>query len=249
MKESREIVVIELPLSEEQMNIVQNELKPSVFLITENEKEKFGTKIRSFDLLNDVRNGKELHYMKLLILGKYAGKTDAELEKFVKENLEITEFISVSQSYEPVLGSDYPCSVNVSATTEQIEALCQTDYVCSIMPCDIWPMPTAEPGNTATPSPTIFDPGTPMPTHTPAPASPLPTNQNGAVYGDLNDDKVVDISDLTLLSLGLIGDVNFTDYMKSVADFDDDGAVTIADLARLRQYLSKKIDTLYEQRR
>ena len=250
LKEHREQVEIELTFSDEQFTAAQKELKPSAFIITGNEKEKFGLKIRSFDLLNEIRDGKDLHGVKLLIPGEYAGKTDDELEKFVKENLDITEFISVAQSYEPTLGADYPCSVNVSATTEQIEAMCQTDYVQSIMPCDLLPKPTAEPINTATAEPTIipFDPGTPMPTHTPAPASPLPTNQNGAIYGDLNDDKVVDISDLTMLSLVLIGDVDLTDYMKSVADFDGDSTVTIADLARLRQYLSKKIDTLYEQK-
>ena len=244
LKEHREQVEIELSFSDEQFTTAQKKLKPSVYLITENEKEKFGTKIRSFDLLDEIRQGTELHNVKIILDSKYSGTAD-ELEVFAKEKLDFTDFISVSKgNTDP----DYSSSVNVSATTEQIEALCQTDYVCSIMQWDIWPKPTSDAGSTATPLPTIFDPGTPKPTHTTAPASPLPTNQNGAIYGDLNDDKVVDISDLTVLSLGLLGDVNFTDYMKSVADFDGDGAVTLADLARLRQYLSKKIDTLYEQK-
>ena len=240
LKEHREQVEIELSFSDEQFTTAQKKLKPSVFLITENEKEKFGTKICSFDLLDEIRQGTELHNVKIILDSKYSGTAD-ELEVFAKEKLDFTDFISVSKgNTDP----DYSSSVNVSATTEQIEALCQTDYVCSIMQFDIWPKPTSDAGSTATPPPTIFDPGTPKPTHTTATASPLPTNQNGAIYGDLNDDKVVDISDLTVLSLGLLGDVNITDYMESVADFDGDGAVTIADLARLRQYLSKKIDTL-----
>ncbi len=240
LKEHREQVEIELSFSDEQFTTAQKKLKPSVFLITENEKEKFGTKICSFDLLDEIRQGTELHNVKIILDSKYSGTAD-ELEVFAKEKLDFTDFISVSKgNTDP----DYSSSVNVSATTEQIEALCQTDYVCSIMQFDIWPKPTSDAGSTATPPPTIFDPGTPKPTHTTATASPLPTNQNGAAYGDLNEDKVVDISDLTLLSLGLLGDVNITDYMESVADFDGDGAVTLADLARLRQYLSKKIDKL-----
>lgn len=62
--------------------------------------------------------------------------------------------------------------------------------------------------------------------------------------GDINPDGIVDITDLTELSLALLGDRNLSENQKKAADVDGDGAVTIADLARLQQYLSKKIDKL-----
>jgi len=49
---------------------------------------------------------------------------------------------------------------------------------------------------------------------------------------------------LTELSLALIGDNQLTADQQKYSDIDGDGAVTLADLARLQQYLSKKIDKL-----
>ena len=42
----------------------------------------------------------------------------------------------------------------------------------------------------------------------------------------------------------LLGDSELTEEQKSAADIDGDGVVTLADLARLQQYLSKKVDSL-----
>ncbi|MBR6923920.1 MAG: hypothetical protein IKH50_05235, partial [Oscillospiraceae bacterium] len=39
-------------------------------------------------------------------------------------------------------------------------------------------------------------------------------------------------------------DSELTEEQKSAADIDGDGVVTLADLARLQQYLSKKVDSL-----
>ena len=44
-----------------------------------------------------------------------------------------------------------------------------------------------------------------------------------------------------MLSLYLIGDLTLNDNQLITADIDSDGTVTLADLARLQQYLSKKI--------
>ncbi len=62
--------------------------------------------------------------------------------------------------------------------------------------------------------------------------------------GDLNSDRVADLADLSELSLALIGDVKLTETQKRAADVDKDGEVTLADLAKLRQYLSKQIESL-----
>jgi len=62
--------------------------------------------------------------------------------------------------------------------------------------------------------------------------------------GDINSDGKADISDITELSLHLIGDISLSEHEKMLADVDYDGFVTLADLAKLQQYLSKKIDVL-----
>ena len=62
--------------------------------------------------------------------------------------------------------------------------------------------------------------------------------------GDIDLNGTIDVTDLTELSLALIGDKELSDDQQKAADVDVDGAVTLADLARLQQYLSKKIDKL-----
>ena len=63
---------------------------------------------------------------------------------------------------------------------------------------------------------------------------------NGTItYGDLNSDGKVDLSDLTLLSLYLLGDVKLDAEGIKAADTNGDGSVIITDLAHLKQYISK----------
>lgn len=62
--------------------------------------------------------------------------------------------------------------------------------------------------------------------------------------GDINFDGKVDISDLSELSLALIGDKKLTKMQQKAADVDGDGRNTLADLAKYRQYISKVIPTL-----
>ncbi|MBR6923324.1 MAG: dockerin type I repeat-containing protein [Oscillospiraceae bacterium] len=64
------------------------------------------------------------------------------------------------------------------------------------------------------------------------------------IFGDVDLNGSIDVTDLTGLSLALLGDSELTEEQKSAADVDGDGAVTLADLARLQQYLSKKVDSL-----
>ncbi len=60
------------------------------------------------------------------------------------------------------------------------------------------------------------------------------------ITGDLTGDGKVDLTDLSELSLWLIGDKKSVDL--SVADVDGDGEVRLTDLAKMRQYLSHVID-------
>lgn len=62
--------------------------------------------------------------------------------------------------------------------------------------------------------------------------------------GDINYDGKVDITDLTEISLSLLGDKEFSETQQQTADVDGDGTVTLADLARVRQFLSKQISSL-----
>ena len=65
---------------------------------------------------------------------------------------------------------------------------------------------------------------------------------NDFELGDINVDGTVDITDLSELSLALIGDKSLTETQQKAADVDEDGTVTLADLARMKQYIVGIID-------
>ena len=72
--------------------------------------------------------------------------------------------------------------------------------------------------------------------------APEKPDYDSIVYGDLNGDGKADVTDITLLSLHLIGDSEITDVsVLEAAYVQNDGAVNLSDLAVLRQFLSKKI--------
>lgn len=62
--------------------------------------------------------------------------------------------------------------------------------------------------------------------------------------GDINSDGIVDVTDLSELSLALIGDRTLTEVQQKAADVTGDGEVKLADLAKFKQYLSKQIESL-----
>ena len=65
------------------------------------------------------------------------------------------------------------------------------------------------------------------------------------LYGDLNSDRIVDVSDLSILSLYLIGDRSLeNDELKEAADVEYDNSVNLGDLACLRSFLSKKREVI-----
>lgn len=78
--------------------------------------------------------------------------------------------------------------------------------------------------------------------------NPTPVMNNDLVpvilLGDLNSDGKADLTDLSELSLALVGDKELTEAQQKAADVDGDGAVKLADLAKFRQYLSKRISSL-----
>jgi hypothetical protein len=58
--------------------------------------------------------------------------------------------------------------------------------------------------------------------------------------GDANEDGIFDVTDLTQFSLYLLGDTKMTYSGELNADMDGDGELTLADLATMKQKLSKK---------
>lgn len=64
-------------------------------------------------------------------------------------------------------------------------------------------------------------------------------NNEKIYYGDLNDDGIADLTDLTFLSLFLMKAKVFSDTQLKAADIDGSGEVDIADLAYYKQYVCK----------
>ena len=66
-----------------------------------------------------------------------------------------------------------------------------------------------------------------------------PTEPDKLAPGDVNGDKKVDISDLTLLSLYFLEDVMFNDKQIAAGDVNASGEADLADMAHLKQYIMK----------
>ena len=104
--------------------------------------------------------------------------------------------------------------------------------------------PTTKPTLPPTVEPTMVHPTdepTLPPTVSPTDSTVCPTIAPQWLYGDVNTDGIIDVSDFTMLSLALVGDVELSERQKVNADVDNDSEISVADLASLRQYLSKKI--------
>ncbi len=65
------------------------------------------------------------------------------------------------------------------------------------------------------------------------------------IYGDINGNGVVDLTDLSYLSLFLLGDCSFTVQQLQCADVDGSGEVNIADLPRMKQYIMHDPDVRF----
>ena len=197
---------------------------------------KYKGKIANKLLLDKIREGEENIEVSVRIKsasGELGEVTDKERTSYVKDIFDaagIDSFGSINQTMFKYLQIDdefiYLLETETTLNAEQLEKLCEADEVLEVSALPPWHQanPTVEP------------------------TEPVVAPPSESVAGDLNSDSIVDVTDLTELSLALLGDRNLSENQKKAADVDDDGAVTLADLARLRQYLSKKIDTLYEQK-
>jgi len=78
---------------------------------------------------------------------------------------------------------------------------------------------------------TVIDPPVTDPT--------TPEDPDKFMYGDVDGNKKVEITDLTYLSMYLLGDYKLSGDTLKAADVNADGKVDLADLAHLKQYVSK----------
>ena len=67
----------------------------------------------------------------------------------------------------------------------------------------------------------------------------ISSGESDLLYGDVTEDNVVDITDLTTLGLYLLEDKKFSDIQMKKADVVLNGSVDLADLATLKQYIMK----------
>ncbi|MBR6835036.1 MAG: dockerin type I repeat-containing protein, partial [Oscillospiraceae bacterium] len=74
-----------------------------------------------------------------------------------------------------------------------------------------------------------------------------PDSEEAVIYGDVNGDEKVDITDLSVMALNLVDKKAFDADQTKRGDVDGDGKVTLQDLATIRQFVSKKIDKLGPQ--
>ena len=79
---------------------------------------------------------------------------------------------------------------------------------------------------------------------TASPTSTATAKTGEIVTGDIDFSGKIDVTDLTTLSLYLLGDKDLSEDALKAADTDGDGKVALTDLATLRQYISKKITKL-----
>lgn len=75
-----------------------------------------------------------------------------------------------------------------------------------------------------------------------------PAKDDKIIYGDLDGNEKADLSDLTSLSLYLLGDLKLDGTALKCADVNGDGDVNISDLAHFKQYISKDAVVLGPQK-
>lgn len=61
-----------------------------------------------------------------------------------------------------------------------------------------------------------------------------------AVYGDVDTDGVIDLSDLTMISHYMLMDIELNEQQKRNADVNADGEIAVNDMALLKQYILRE---------
>ena len=159
---------------------------------------------------------------KLTALKTYSVDSKASYVSFDGNYIWVGDFAKgIGSSYSPIKHH------KVMGKNAWVAGYLQDQYDTYRKPDNPTPVPTATDDPTA--EPTMSDPGPVV----------CPGDR-----GDINLDGIVDLTDLSALAIALVDREELKGQANKNADIDKDGEVTLADLARLRQYLSKKTDKL-----
>ena len=122
----------------------------------------------------------------------------------------------------------------VPTDTESISAVPQAEHETDTPASTAPPTPTPVPSPTPTEAPTDTPEPSPTPTEVPT-DTPTPTPAVSSVYGDMNNDGVMNLQDLIRLQKYLAD--NETPINESNADMNDDGVIDLLDLIFLQKKL------------
>lgn len=225
---------IKASLTSEQRNAAEKLTGCHKIVFTEEEAVKYNGKIKNQEMIDLIREGKERFKVNITVIPSDSEMTETEYNAYVAEMLspfDITSFELNVVSFGYI--GDIKTALKVSATIseEQLVKLCELESVKGVDSTEFH-APTAVPTSEPTAAPSA------VPTNTP--------EDKGVTYqtGDISGDGIIDLSDLTTLSLALVGDSELTSDQLSAADIDGNGKADLSDLARLKQYLSKVITSL-----
>ena len=186
------------------------------------EVEKYKGKIGTKTLLNAIRAGNDNYNVEIDIQTDSKAMTDSEYTEFAEKVLSpvgVAEFKCVKKYNRKAI------EISANVSSEQLIGICAIESVTEVSGTDGLPpteVPTSEPTSDPSDTPT---------------SEPVLESETG----DINSDLKIDVTDLSELSLALIGDRKLSETQQKAADVDKDGKVTLSDLARMRQYLSKII--------
>jgi len=161
---------------------------------------------------------------------------DYSYEGLVKQDMSTTKNITLYDGDTLIWG------VEPDGTTPSDPPSTTKPIVTTPAPPVTTPSSTTEPKVTTTePKVTTTAPvTTAKPVETTAPSG----GNYDIIYGDIDNNKVVDITDLSLLSLHLIGENELEKTQLMAADVSYDNEINLNDLARLKQFISNKIDSI-----
>ena len=216
---------IKASLTESQIETADN-LKGCYKLVTVGEEvEKYKGKIGNKTLLNAIRAGNDNYNVAIDIQTDSKDMTDSEYTEFAEKVL--SPVGAAAFKYVKKFNRTF-IEISANVSSEQLIGICAIESVTKVSGTDGLPpteLPTSEPISVPSDTPT---------------SEPVLESETG----DINSDLKIDVTDLSELSLALIGDRKLSETQQKAADVDKDGKVTLSDLARMRQYLSKVITSL-----
>ena len=207
-------------LTSEQIKSAEKLTKCYVTVSTGEEAVKYNGKITNQALITSIREEKDKFRVVITLSLSTKEMSEPECKSYVIETFSPMNIYSFEKvDYDKGNSLLY---VYTTISEEQLVKVCELESVTGV--------------GSINESPSVVDPVVTRPSF----VQPIGAH----ILGDLNYDLVVDLTDLTELSLYLLGDVTIPEYHQQFADVDKDGKLILCDLARLKEFLSKLIDEL-----